>query len=51
MSDTSCSHRVVYLWENLGLENLIQEALVIDLSGSIVLEHIFRSPSTLMHGT
>jgi hypothetical protein len=38
------------LWSLLGLEEILDEALVVDLSGSAVLEHVIRMPSVPLHG-
>jgi hypothetical protein len=38
------------LWSLLELEEIVDEALVVDLSGSVVLEHVIRIPSVPLHG-
>jgi hypothetical protein len=38
------------MWQSLGLSNIIHEAMVIDRSGSAVLEHLIRLPDNIMPG-
>jgi ribonuclease HI len=38
------------IWQSLGLSNIIHEAMVIDRSGSAVLEHLIRLPDNIMPG-
>jgi hypothetical protein len=38
------------LWRTLGIENVISEAVLIDESCSVVLEHIFRDIDRKMQG-
>jgi hypothetical protein len=38
------------LWTSLGLSAIIDEAIVIDRSGSVVLEQLMREQDKMLHG-